>query len=337
MSDRHAPPARLAMEACTLASLASRFDLELIGPDRTVDAFNYVHAPEGLASRQLTYAASAGWVEECTVRRIAGCVTTRALVGKGEHTSFLVTEGDPVEAFFTMFATLQREGRWKRLDAHRAVDAEIASTAVIRENVVIGPRCRIMDHAVVMPNSWLGEDVVLKPGAVIGGDGFEIKRMNGRRQGVPHAGGVWLADGVGIGSGTCVDRGLFGEFTTVGAGTQVDNLVHIAHRAVLGRDCSVIACAEVSGSVVLGDGVWVGPNASINQRLTLGEHAFIGTGAVVTKPVPAFALAYGSPARVKGWRCRCGASLEFAAAVATCSACGAAYSLAGDQVTPIPG
>ncbi len=326
-------PRHLRLRDCSLASLAQQFGLELVGEDRTVSALDYVEAPAALSGVQLTYAVSAEWVNACLGRGIAACLTTQELVRPSRTTSFLLTRADPVGTFFTIFAALQREGRWQQLESVRAPNVEMAPSAVVHDHVVLGPGCRIMDHAVVLPNSWLGEGVVVQPGAVIGGDGFEIKVIDGHRRVVPHAGGVWLGDGVTIGSGTCVDRGLFGEFTTVGAGTMVDNLVHIAHRAVLGRDCSVIACAEISGSVVLGDGVWIGPNVSVNQQLTVGDHAFIGTGAVVTRPVPAFALAYGSPARVRGWRCSCGSSLEADRPAITCASCKQRYQVVGEPPT----
>jgi len=60
---------------------------------------------------------------------------------------------------------------------------------------------------------------------------------------------------------------------------------------------SIIAGAEISGSVTLGDGVWVGPHAAINQGLHIAEHCYIGTGSVVTRNLQAHSLAYGSPAK----------------------------------------
>ena len=334
MIDAREMPQPLAMRPIALRELARDHGLELRGPDREISAFNYIDAPRALAGGQLTYAVSASYVELCAERGIAACVTTAELAERGPpEVSCLVSRGDPVEAFFTMFAALAAAGRWEPLEGGVGHETVVARTAVVHDGVRIGDGCRIMDHAVLLPGTRLGNEVVVKPGAVIGGDGFEVRPIGGRRRVVPHVGGVWLGDNVEIGSCTCVDRGLFGEFTVIDRGTKVDNLVHIAHRTLIGPDCSIIAGAEVSGSVVLGEGVWVGPQASINQQISLGDHAFIGTGSVVTKPVPAHGLAFGSPARVRGWVCRCRASLTFTAGSATCPACGSTYALTEDRVT----
>jgi UDP-3-O-[3-hydroxymyristoyl] glucosamine N-acyltransferase len=59
----------------------------------------------------------------------------------------------------------------------------------------------------------------------------------------------------------------------------------------------VVACAEVSGGVVLGRGSWVGPNASIIQQRKIGENALIGIGANVLRDVPDGITVAGNPAK----------------------------------------
>jgi UDP-2-acetamido-3-amino-2,3-dideoxy-glucuronate N-acetyltransferase len=90
-------------------------------------------------------------------------------------------------------------------------------------------------------------------------------------------------------------------------------------------------------------GATIGANATVVCGVTLGEYAFIGAGAVVTKDVKAFALVTGVPARQVGWMCRCGERLatrwtaEAASRVPrpespTCSACGTNYELHDDNL-----
>ncbi len=74
-------------------------------------------------------------------------------------------------------------------------------------------------------------------------------------------------------------------------------------------------------------GVSIGANATIVCGHTIGQYAFIGAGAVVTKDVPDFALMLGNPARRAGWVCRCGVKLEPSVERARCAACGSEYLL----------
>lgn len=83
-------------------------------------------------------------------------------------------------------------------------------------------------------------------------------------------------------------------------------------------------------------GASIGANATVVCGSTVGEYAFIGAGAVVTKDVQPFALVMGNPARRTGWMCRCGEKLGKAGAgeSATCASCGAGYDIAADRIAP---
>ncbi|GAI27865.1 unnamed protein product, partial [marine sediment metagenome] len=83
-------------------------------------------------------------------------------------------------------------------------------------------------------------------------------------------------------------------------------------------------------------GATIGANATIICGNTLGRYAFVGAGAVVTRDIPDYALAYGNPARIKGWVCECGTKLNFDQnKLAKCSKCGNTYEQKGrEQVIP---
>lgn len=78
-------------------------------------------------------------------------------------------------------------------------------------------------------------------------------------------------------------------------------------------------------------GASIGANATIVCGHTIGQHALIGAGAVVTKDVPAYAVVYGNPARQRGWACECGLILTFRTPLAECSECGRTYRQLNDN------
>jgi UDP-2-acetamido-3-amino-2,3-dideoxy-glucuronate N-acetyltransferase len=81
-------------------------------------------------------------------------------------------------------------------------------------------------------------------------------------------------------------------------------------------------------------GATIGANATILCGVTIGRYAFVGAGAVVVRDVPDFGLAFGNPARQRGWMCRCGVKLDVSADAARCVACAAAYVLRDGTLSP---
>jgi len=114
--------------------------------------------------------------------------------------------------------------------------------------VVIGNGTRVYSGVQIHDQVRIGRNVVLKSGCVIGSDGFGFERNDeGTFEKFPHVGGVVIKDDVEIGGNTCVDRGTLSN-TIIGKGTKIDNLVHIAHNVVVGKNCAIIALACLGGS-----------------------------------------------------------------------------------------
>ncbi len=160
----------------------------------------------------------------------------------------------------------------------------------------IGANCVIESNVRIYDEVELGEGCSVKPGAVLGGEGFGFEKDgNGNRFRFPQIGSLVIGKYVEIGSNTCIDRGALSE-TVIGDYTKINNLCHIAHNNKIGRNVSITACVNLSGGNVIEDNVWVAPNSSLRGYVHIGEGAFIGTGAVVVKDIPAHETWVGNPA-----------------------------------------
>ncbi|HYV16960.1 MAG TPA: UDP-3-O-(3-hydroxymyristoyl)glucosamine N-acyltransferase [Conexibacter sp.] len=181
--------------------------------------------------------------------------------------------------------------------ARLGADVYVGPLATIGEQVAIGDRGVIHAGVHVYGPVTIGAGVTIHAGTVIGAAGYGYERAeDGRLEPFPQLGSVEIGDDVEIGANACIDRGALGA-TQIEAGARIDNLVHIAHNARIGRDAAVIAHAMVAGGAQIGERAWIAPAATIRDQLRVGVDATVGLGAVVVKPVPDGATVAGNPAR----------------------------------------
>jgi UDP-3-O-[3-hydroxymyristoyl] glucosamine N-acyltransferase len=201
------------------------------------------------------------------------------------------------------------------IDPSAQVDAtaHIGPNCVIGARVQIGPRSVLLGGNHVGRDSRLGEDVCLFPnvvlytrtvighrvvihaGTVIGSDGYGYVFDEGRHRKVLQVGHVIIHDDVEIGANVAIDRGALGA-TVIGAGTKIDNLVHVAHNVVMGRHCLVMGQVGFAGSTHLGDYVIIASQSGIAGHLKLGQQAIVGAKSGVMRDIPAGGKVLGIPA-----------------------------------------
>lgn len=171
--------------------------------------------------------------------------------------------------------------------------------AVIKSGTSIWHFCHIMPGAVVGHDCNIGQNVFIGEGVIIGN---RVKIQNN----VSVYSGVTLEDDVFCGP-SCV-------FTNVNTPRSAVN-----RRGQYAK-------------TLVKKGVTIGANATIVCGHTIGEYAFIGAGAVVTRDVPAYALIFGNPAAEHGWVCACGVRLNFNDNnESTCAECGTAYRFSAES------
>ena len=182
-------------------------------------------------------------------------------------------------------------------DIHPSV--HIGQHVVIEKNVVIGEGCVIGHHVVIRSGTVMGNFCSIQSGAVIGEDGYGFERdVEGIPLKMVHLGGVKIGNHVHVGANTTICQGSLMP-TIIEDHVKIDNLVHIAHNCHIKCRAMIIACAEISGGVIVEEDTWIAPGVSVRQKLTIGAGALVGLGAVVVKDVLAKTVVLGNPAKLK--------------------------------------
>lgn len=225
-----------------------------------------------------------------------------------------LTEAEPGALCFSQRISLDdvASERWKSaivLTAHRVLDDTLTHMCVPNPRLAFAKVVHqffrnpfsdepISPQATIAPCVKMGSGCRVKAGAVLGLDGFGFERdESGVPIRLPHIGGVVLGQHVEVGANTVIARGTMSD-TVIGDHVKLDDLVFIAHNAKIGARTMVVANAEISGSVSIGEDSWVGPGACIRDNVTIGHNALIGMGAVVVEDVGPYAVVCGNPARV---------------------------------------
>jgi UDP-3-O-[3-hydroxymyristoyl] glucosamine N-acyltransferase len=205
--------------------------------------------------------------------------------------------------------------------------AHISQSAVIGNDVYIGPFCYvgegviIGDHAKIYPNSYIGDGTrigngtiifsgvriyndcvignqcTLHSGVIIGGDGFGFApNSENNYQKVPQIGNVILEDHVEVGSNTTIDRATLGS-TIIRKGVKLDNLIQIAHNVEIGENTVIAAQTGIAGSTKIGRNCMIGGQVGIVGHLVIAEGTKIaaqsGIGHDIKEPNT---VVQGSPA-----------------------------------------
>jgi UDP-3-O-[3-hydroxymyristoyl] glucosamine N-acyltransferase len=165
----------------------------------------------------------------------------------------------------------------------------------------IGRDCQVGDDVRLFPNVVLyerirvGHRVAIHAGTVIGADGYGYVFDQGRHRKVLQVGSVIIEDDVEIGANSAIDRAAFG-FTVIGAGTKIDNLVHVAHNVVFGRHCLIMGQCGFAGSTRFGDYCVIASQSGVAGHLTIGNQVTVGGKSGVTRDVADKQTVLGYPA-----------------------------------------
>ena len=181
-------------------------------------------------------------------------------------------------------------------------------SAVIDEGCTIGTGTKIWHFSHIMPHCVIGKDcnigqnVVISPGVTLGNN-------------------VKVQNNVSIYTGVLCEDDVF-----LGPSMVFTNVINPR---------SAIARKSEYKQTLVKKGASIGANATIVCGTTIGEYAFIGAGAVVTKDVPDYALVYGNPSVHKGWMSEYGHKLIFKNNEASCPESGDRYTIENNKVSKV--
>ncbi|QSX42567.1 acyltransferase [Shewanella cyperi] len=150
----------------------------------------------------------------------------------------------------------------------------------------------------------LGQDCFIAPEARLFAEPGRDIRMGNRCMIAAESfihGPLTLGDEVAINHGCSIDGGRVG--IKIGNRTRIANNVTLyAFNHGMALDRPLYQQAVSSRGITIGEDVWIGAQAGVVDGVTIGNHAVVGMGAIVTRDVPDYAIVAGNPARVIGDR-----------------------------------
>jgi UDP-3-O-[3-hydroxymyristoyl] glucosamine N-acyltransferase len=173
----------------------------------------------------------------------------------------------------------------------------VMPNAYIGNHVTIGSNCIIYPNVTILDQVVIDDNVIIQAGTVIGSDAFYYNKKTNRDvhyKKMKSCGRVLIGNDVEIGAGCMIDRGVTAD-TIIGAGTKIDNLVHIGHDTVVGKNCLFAAQVGIAGAVTIEDNVILWGQVGVSKTLTIGEGAIVYAQSGVKDSIEGRKVYFGSP------------------------------------------
>lgn len=169
--------------------------------------------------------------------------------------------------------------------------------AYIGNHVQVGTNCVIHPNVTILDHCTIGNNVIIQAGTVIGSDAFYYNKKTNRDihyKKMNSCGRVIIGDAVEIGANCTIDRGVSAD-TTIGAGTKMDNLVHIGHDTEVGRNCLFAGQVGIAGATIIEDNVILWGQVGVSKTLTIGKDAVVYAQSGVKDSIAGGKVYFGSP------------------------------------------
>jgi len=179
-------------------------------------------------------------------------------------------------------------------DAEIAADVEIGAFAIVGEGCTIGAGSVIAPRATLERNVTLGRSVRVGIGTILGGAPQDLKYAGEETS-------VEIDDGTVIREYATINRGTAHSFkTTIGKNCLLMSYVHIGHDCRIGDSVILSNVVQLAGHVAIEDKAIISGLSAVHQFARIGRHSFIGGMSRVSKDIPPFLKAVGSPVKLYG-------------------------------------
>lgn len=207
----------------------------------------------------------------------------------------LIFSEQPFDTYNELVKHFSPDQTWNaQAEAKIDPSALIAPGVALGRNVSIGKNTVIHPNVVIYDNTHIGENVTIHANTVIGSHAFYYKKKPTGYDKMRSSGSVIIEDGVEIGASCTIDKGVSGA-TKIGAGTKIDNLVHIGHDTVVGRNCLFAAQVGIAGCVVIEDDVTLWGQVGVRSDITIGKGAVVLAQTGISKALKGEKTYFGSP------------------------------------------
>ncbi|MFM7671516.1 MAG: UDP-3-O-(3-hydroxymyristoyl)glucosamine N-acyltransferase [Bacteroidota bacterium] len=280
-----------------LSDIATLIEANVVGdPSAIVTGINEIHRVE---SGDLVFVDYPKYYDKC-LQSAATFIIINANVDVPSGKSLLIVS-DPFEAYQRIVSTYQPVEPIHQPIADSALigaGTVLMSGVCVGPNVTIGRDCVIHPHVVIGAGTQIGDRVVIQAGTIIGSDAFYYNKRPNRPlpyQRMLSCGRVVIEEEVEIGANCTIDRGVSHD-TRIGAGTKMDNLVHVGHDTVIGKNCLIAAQVGIAGATVLEDGVTLWGQVGVSKTLTIGAGAVVMAQSGVPSSLAGGKVYFGYPA-----------------------------------------
>jgi UDP-3-O-[3-hydroxymyristoyl] glucosamine N-acyltransferase len=279
-----------------LTQIAELIHAELLGnTTASATGINEIHKVE---QGDLAFVDHPKYYDKC-LQSDASFIIINKKTAIPEGKALLVVD-EPFEAYLAIVNHFRPFTPSRQLISDSSSSGEgtvIMPNAFIGNHVVIGKNCIIYPNVTILDHCIIGDDVVIQAGTVIGSDAFYYNKKTNRPvhyKKMTSCGRVVIENAVEIGAGCTIDRGVSGD-TIIGAGTKMDNMVHIGHDTMIGKNCLFAAQVGIAGATTIEDNVILWGQVGVSKTLTIGKDAVVYAQSGVKDSIPGGKVYFGSP------------------------------------------